>query len=101
MAKKGGYSYEPDYVVAPGEILEDYMEAREVSKEELAQRSGLSLKLIDGLLLGEAFLESDTAFKLEEVFELDASVWLRMEANYRQGLKEGKKVPHFNKESVG
>ena len=25
MVKKGGYPYEPDYVVAPGEILEDYL----------------------------------------------------------------------------
>ena len=62
-----------------------------VSRSELAQRSGLSLKLIDGLLSGEAFLEPEAALELQKVFELEASVWLRREANYREGLKAGEK----------
>lgn len=99
MAKRGGYPYEPDYVVAPGEILEDYLNGRYVSRNELARRSGMSLELIEGLLSGQATLDADIAGKLEEIFDLKAAIWLRMEDSYRQGLKEGKKVPHFDRVS--
>ena len=91
MAAKGGFPYKPDYVTPPGEVLDEYMDFWGVSRSELAQRSGLSLKLIDGLLSGEAFLEPEAALELQKVFELEASVWLRREANYREGLKAGEK----------
>ena len=100
MKGKGGYPYEPDYVTPPGEILDEYMEYWGISRSELANRCGLSLELIDGLLAGKASLDSNTALKLETVFELNAQMWLRMEASYRRGLAQGKKVPDFNKESV-
>ncbi|MYC29961.1 MAG: hypothetical protein F4X65_07730 [Chloroflexi bacterium] len=100
MAVKGGFPYKPDYVTPLGEVLDEYMDCWGVSRSELVRRSGLSLKLIDGLLAGEASLDPDTALELQKVFELEASVWLRMEANYREGLKAGKKVPQFDKESA-
>ena len=101
MPARVGYPFEPDYVTPPGEVLDEYMKCWGVSLQELAKRSGLSQELIDGLLAGKASLEADTALKLEEIFDLKATVWLRMEASYRQGLKEGKKVPHFDEETVG
>lgn len=101
MAKRGGYPYEPDYVVAPGQVLEDYMNGRYISRNELARRTGMSLELIENLLSGQAILDSDIAGKFEKVFDLKATVWLRMEDCYRQGLKERKKVPDFDRETVG
>lgn len=98
MAEKGGYPYEPDYVVPPGCILEDYMQTWGLGKDELAQRSGLSIDLIEGVLAGDAPLNPDTALKLEEIFELKAVVWLGIEEDYREGLKQGKKVPDLAKE---
>ena len=43
MSEMGGYPYEPDYVVAPGEILEEYLNSWGLSKAEVVRRSGLSL----------------------------------------------------------
>ena len=64
-----------------------------ISLIDLAGRSGISAELIEGLLAGKAPLEGETALKLEKVFDLEASAWLRMEANYRKGLALGKIVP--------
>ena len=101
MSGRKGFPYEPDYVTPPGEVLHEYMEYWAITLSELAKRSGLSAELIEGLLAGRAPLEAETALKLEKVFDLKADVWLRMEANYRRGLEQGRKVPEFNKESVG
>ena len=100
MAERGGYPYEPDYTVPPGWVLEDYLEARKVSPTELAAHCGISVEQVQLILCGEAPVDSSLAEHLEKIFDLKASIWLRMEDSYRQGLKEGKKVPHFDKETV-
>ena len=100
MSEMGGYPYEPDYVVVPGEILEEYLNSWGLSKAEVVRRSGLSLELIEGILAGESPIEPDTANEFEEIFGLNANVWLRMEAKYRDGLEQGKRVPDFKKETA-
>ena len=94
------YPYEPDYTVPPGWILEDYLDTWELSQVEFARLCDRSPDLIGEIIAGVAPVESDTAREFEKVSGLDASTWLNMEASYRQGLEQGKKVPDFKKESV-
>ena len=101
MSKTGGFPFEPDYAVPPGWILEDYLQAWNVSQDELARRTGLSLEIIEGLVAGESGLDEDIASKLENVFDLKAVVWLSLEEDYRQRLEQGRKIPEFDIESVG
>ena len=100
MSEKGGYPYEPDYVVAPGEILEEYLESWGLSQAELARRCGRSPTLISQIIAAKAPITPATALQLEKVLGLDASTWLNMEAKYRLGLEQGKKVPGLEKEAT-
>ena len=77
------YPYRPDYAVSPGWVIEERIEAQDISPEELAASCGLAPKLVAGIIAGEAPIDADTAAKLEEALGLDASIWLGIEADYR------------------
>lgn len=75
--------YNPDYSVPPGWILEEHLEARGISHAEFARRCGRSPKLVSEIISGKASLEPKTALQFEKVLDLDASIWLGIESNYR------------------
>src|SRR6202035_3092434 len=72
--------YDPNYAAPPGALIQEYLDEHGISARELARRCGRSAKLITEIVLGKA------ALQLERVLELDASVWLQMEAAYRLHL---------------
>ncbi|NLC60470.1 MAG: HigA family addiction module antidote protein [Gammaproteobacteria bacterium] len=78
--------YQPDYTVAPGEIIEEHREASGMTQAELAQRLGFSTKHVNRLLRGHEPVTPETALKLEAVFGLPARVWLALESRYREHL---------------
>lgn len=75
--------FNPNYAVPPGWILEERLELREWSQADFARRCGRSPKLISDILAGKAPIEPDTALQFEKVLDLDASVWLNLEASYQ------------------
>ena len=80
------FRYQPDYAIRPGELIQEYLEHLEISARELARRCGRSAKLITEIILGKAPIEPETALQLERVLQLDASIWLGLEAKYRLHL---------------
>lgn len=80
------YPYEPDYGVPPGDLLEDYLSTREISARDFARRCGRSAKLIVEIISGKAPVEPETALQFEKVLDVDASIWLNIEATYRLHL---------------
>ncbi len=81
------YIYEPDYAVPPGEILEEQLQALQMSQAELARRCNRSPKLISEIVSGRAPVEPATAVQLEKALGLDARIWLGVEADYRLFLQ--------------
>ena len=77
------YAYEPDYAVPPGQVLEEHLDAREMSHAEFARRCGRSPKLISEIIAGKAPVEPRTALQFERVLGMDASIWLGIDAEYR------------------
>jgi addiction module HigA family antidote len=76
-------AYRPDYAVPPGALLREWLQTHEISPEDLARRSGLTVHSIDEILAGRGTIGPDVAIKLQRSLGVDASVWLAMEANYR------------------
>jgi len=76
------HNYTPDYAVAPGEILEEILEVRGISKGELAKRCGLTPKTISLIVAGRAPVTPETAIQLERVLGTSANVWNNLEASY-------------------
>ena len=100
MVKEGGFPYEPDYATPPGWIVEEYLEVRGMTTSELADLCWISPEHVDRIVVGKAPVGAGIATRFEEIFGLNANVWLRMEAKYRDGLEQGKRVPDFKKETA-
>ncbi len=75
--------YNPNYAVPPGWVLEERLDAHDISHAEFARRCGRSPKLISEIITGKAPLEPKTALQFEKVLGVDASIWLGIENNYQ------------------
>ena len=82
MAKSSN-RYNPDYAVPPGWILEEHLDARNLSQNEFGRRCGLSPKLISEIISGKAPVGPDTALQFQKVLGMDAGIWLGIESDYR------------------
>jgi addiction module HigA family antidote len=75
--------FHPDYAASPGELLGVYLHVLGISARELARRCGRSAKLITEILTGKAGVEPETALQFERVLNVEAAIWLNLEAEYR------------------
>jgi addiction module HigA family antidote len=75
--------FDPDYVVHPGEILAETLQARGIEKSELALRSGLTAKHISQIIHSKAPITPETAVRLERILDVKAVLWLKLDADYR------------------
>ena len=78
------YSGEPDYAVAPGEILLDLLEDRGVSQSDLARSIDLSENEVEALIDGEAELTRDVAQGIEQTFDIPASILMNLEEAWQK-----------------
>lgn len=91
------YKYEPDYVVTPGEILEENLETRNIKKNDLAQRCGVSAKTISQIINGTAPISPETAICFQRVLGVSANIWTNLEANYRLSLAKKNELQELAK----
>jgi len=84
MDKGQKIEYFPDYLVTPGEVLEEYLEALGMTQLELAERTGMTQKTINEIINGSAAITSDMALKLERVFSRPAHFWDTLEAQFQK-----------------
>ncbi len=78
--------YEPDVVFPPGETLQETLEAMDMPRNELAERTGLTPKHVNEIIKGKASISEDTALRLERVLGIDASFWRNLEHQYQTRL---------------
>lgn len=76
-------TYNPDYAVPPGWILEEHLNAYSMSQAEFARRCGRSAKLISDIIAGQAPVEPGTALQFEKVLGVAATIWLGIEVDYQ------------------
>lgn len=76
--------YAPDYIVFPGEVLEEYLEAYSMTQTELAARTGLTKKTINGIIKGKSPITSETALKLERSLGRPAHFWNNLERQFQE-----------------
>ena len=76
-------TYFPDYAIHPGEILKETLAARNITKNELAERCGISVKTVSQILNKKAPVTTETAIQLERVLGVSADIWNNLDANYR------------------
>jgi len=84
MADMTSNQYVPDYLVPPGEILEEYLEAYSMTQTELADRTGLTKKTINEIIKGKSPITSETALKLERSLGRPAHFWNNLERQFQE-----------------
>ncbi len=78
--------YTPEQVSAPGETLQEVLEERDMSQDELAERTGRSGKTINAIINGKTAITPDAAQQLERVLGVPAGFWTNLERHYREHL---------------
>lgn len=75
-------TFNPDYAVHPGAILEETLEARGLTKKDTASRCGISAKHLNQILHGKAPVLPDLAISLERVLGVAADLWTNLQCQY-------------------
>ena len=73
--------FTPDYAVHPGDYLEEVLEARQISKNDFAQRCELSPKTVSQIINGHSTFSSDVALRFETVLGISAGIWMNLVAS--------------------
>lgn len=83
-------TYNPDYSVAPGEILLDALVERGLTQSDLAQRTGRPIKTINEIIQGKTAITPETALQLERVLDIPSKFWMNLETNYQSFIAREK-----------
>ena len=75
-----------DLAIPPGEILEEELEAREMTQKELARSMGRPPQVINEIIRAKKAITPETALDLERVLGISARYWLGLETEYRLTL---------------
>lgn len=92
--------YNPDYVIHPGEYLEEVLESREIKKRDFAERAGLSVKAVSQIINGKALYSPDAALMLEKTLNISAEIWLNMADAYQLFEARQKERIHLETEKT-
>jgi len=76
--------YVPDYLVTPGEVLEEYLDHAGISQASLAERTGLSKKTINEIVKAKSAITAETALKFERTLGRPAHFWSNLERQYQE-----------------
>jgi len=86
-----------NFAVAPGTILKEYMDTREITQKELANITNSSERHVSNLINAKTRLTEEFALKLENVFEdVKAEFWMELESAYRLYLLRNEEQEFLN-----
>jgi len=74
-----GKEIQTDVVLHPGEVLADELDARSITKTAFADRLGMKLSHFSELLHGKRHVSAGMAIKLEELLDIPAEYWMRVQ----------------------
>ncbi len=84
-----------EFIVPPKETIKDYLEEKNMTQEELAIRTGYSLKYIREVVSGKKDISDKFACALENALGVNASFWINLQGLYDQEIIQIKK--YFSK----
>ena len=72
----------PAEAFPPGKYIEEELQERGWTEEDLARFTQLSAQLLRGIIHESLSITPETAFRLGGVFETSTDYWLRLDAAY-------------------
>lgn len=92
MKAKKTYKFEPDYAVAPGRLIREYLELKNITIEDGAKQTRINLEIFKEILAGTQAITYEIAEKLEAVNEISSDTWLAMDKIYWEQKKKLEKL---------
>jgi len=86
MSKTIQNRYNPDYISPPGETLQEILEEKGMTQDELAKRIGKTKAIINEIISDKAAITPDIALQLEMVLGIPASFWNNRDRQYQEFL---------------
>lgn len=77
-----------DLIIHPGETIADILEERNITKAELAVRTGVSASFISSIIAGKKDISSKFAMSLEYALGVPKTFWLNLQAKYDAEILE-------------
>ena len=87
IMKESERSTTREMIIHPGETLEEVMEDRNISVEELAKSTGFTPTYIKAVLNSKENFSNDFTRKLENILNIDADFWMKLNELYNDELK--------------
>lgn len=75
-----------DLPIAPGEVLLEELQARNMTQKELASKLGRPPQVINEIVKAKKAITPDTAIGLEDVLGIEAQFWVNLESDYQMAL---------------
>lgn len=85
-------SFDPDWTVPPGWILEEWLDWHGVSVEEFSVAAEIPVATVRAVLVGEQVLDAVLIASTARVTGINTRFWGACERLYRDALAAGKKV---------
>jgi HTH-type transcriptional regulator / antitoxin HigA len=79
--------FQPDYAIHPGATISDWLEETGSSLVDLAEKSGLDMETLKGLLAWRVEVTEHIALKLAECIGSSAQFWLNHQRNFSANCK--------------
>ncbi|MBI4198442.1 MAG: HigA family addiction module antidote protein [Chloroflexi bacterium] len=86
MATETTTHFTIDRLVPPGEVLAEELEARGITRAELAKAMSRSLQSVNSILHEKKSITAEVALELERDLGIPAESWLNLESAYQLGL---------------
>ena len=86
MSKKQ-YEFNPDYAVPPGETLKETLDWLSLSRQQLAEQTGLKPSTIKRVVEGTEQIDWHIAELLQYATGVPARMWRNLETNYRAAIQ--------------
>lgn len=80
--------------IPPGETIIEMMDARKITRSELASHMNMSEQQLNRLLDGKVPVTPQISSRLEKVFGMPAYFWLNLEAIYRKDIAKIARETH-------
>lgn len=72
----------------PGEYVRDALEALDMTAKEFSMRTGISERMLSGIISGNCSITFDIAFKLSEYFDNSINFWTNLQNQYDSYQRE-------------
>lgn len=72
----------PFIATHPGELIQDELEAREISQIDFAKQIGMTRSQLNEIIKGKRNINADLALLLEKVLGIDADFWMEAQKNF-------------------